>query len=177
MRKWLITGLIILAVGSLLVLLDRFLMKYSLEYASSRTRHLSHSRYNSVIRPGLRLENIDLSNSELSNCRIPQSDLRNASLAMTILIDADLSRSNLTMANLSGANLTGANIRKALLQGTLLHNANMERADLRSSQIYEADLSTTNLKNAQLDGVISDRITRWPPGFSPRKHGVTIIGQ
>ena len=74
-------------------------------------------------------------------------------------------------ANLSGANLTGANLRGANLTGADLYEANLNGANLNGAYLRGA-----NLTGADLYGAYSNKYTRWPDGFSPKRtadHGVS----
>jgi hypothetical protein len=78
-------------------------------------------------------------------------DLRGEDLADAFLADADLSDTDLRGIDFAGADLGSANLTNADLRGT-----NLEEA---------------NLTNARLLRACYDTLTRWPPGFDPRRHG------
>ena len=115
------------------------------------------------------------------------------------LVGADLDGANLVQANLRGARLQAANLRDANLQGSTLGGANLTvaelphtnlaGADLRGADLRKAELLATNLAHSDLRGVnltgarlslvdftgaCYDRLTRWPRGFDPRKHGAIL---
>ncbi len=94
-------------------------------------------------KPGVNLQNSDLSYSKLSNI-----NLSNANLQQSQLISSDLS-----YATLNSVNLSEAILRNAKLIGSQLHDANLRNSDLQG-----ADLSYSNLQNAILTGANLDQV-------------------
>lgn len=108
---------------------------------------------------GLRLNQVDLRQTDLSNANLVGFDIR----------DADLTGADLSGAELTGANLTRASLRFANLNKTRLDNCSMPYVDLRKanlsgasmiktfmpkSSVEGADLKDANLEGATISGVI-----------------------
>ena len=76
---------------------------------------------------------------------------------------------------LAGANLAFLSLRGADLQGADLRGANLTGARLQEADLRGADLRHASLFGANLRGVLYDRATRWPVGFSPWYHRCTPV--
>lgn len=87
------------------------------------------------------------------------------------LTDGALRGLTLRSSNLNNAQLRSADLSGATLVGTSLSGADLRYADLRGATLYAVDLSGAQLAAARLDGVIYDRATTWPDGFSPPPSG------
>jgi len=132
------------------------------------------------------LSGANLTGANLRGADLTGANLRGADLTGANLSGANLTGTNLITANLSGANLTGANLRGANLTGADLYEANLNGANLTWADLYEANLNGANLNGAYLRGAnltgadlygaYSNKYTRWPDGFSPKRtadHGVS----
>jgi hypothetical protein len=89
---------------------------------------------------------------------------------------ARLAGSNLTAMDLSRIRLRKADLRGACMVRTRcfdtdFRHADLRRTDLRDALLAGADLRGAHLQGARLTGAVYDRSTRWPSGFSPKKHG------
>ena len=84
------------------------------------------------------------------------------------LVQASLSGASCVGARFPGANLREADFRDADLRDAVLCGANLRGADFCSADLRGADLRGTNLEDANLTGVIHDRRTRWPEGWTPQ---------
>jgi len=126
------------------------------------------------------------SSADLPGADLHGADLTHAFLDRANLSGADLSGANLTNtifdgANLSGANLSGANLTRTRFALANLQGANLRHADLRSTDLLGASTApATRLgravwEPANLTGARYDRLTRWPKGFDPLKHGAILI--
>jgi uncharacterized protein YjbI with pentapeptide repeats/transcriptional regulator with XRE-family HTH domain len=108
------------------------------------------------------LQEIDLSDTDLSGTYLSGADLSGAyllgaDLSGAYLLGADLSSAYLSGADLSSANLSsaylfGANLSGADLFGAYLRSANLRNAYLRSANLRNADLSGADLSGANLFG-------------------------
>jgi len=101
----------------------------------------------SVVRDGVRLQNINLCDANLRG-----AGLRGASLRGANLRGADLRGASLRGAGLRGADLRGANLRGANLRGANLFGADLRGADLCGANLYDADLGDADLGGAGLRG-------------------------
>src|SRR5437016_2185844 len=71
---------------------------------------------------------------------------------------------------LSGVDLSRANLRGADLRNSQLHKVILSNASLRGANLEAADLT-----GADLTGALFDCKTRWPKGFSWRRHGAMAV--
>ena len=120
---------------------------------------------------GIKLEKVNLANSNLVKTDFSEATARGANLANASLKDADLSGTNLAHANLFQANLTGITQMKKktetqkLSLGNIMfmiprpldtapngQRLNLEGADLRGAILRNADLRNANLSSAKLQG-------------------------
>ena len=124
--------------------------------------------------------NLSYANLGFANLRgaaLRDADLTGAYLFGANLIDvglynADLTGANLNFADLTGADLSDANLSEAFLLNADLTDANLTGADLTGADLSGADLSGADLTRADLTGAchgqyMSDRVSRWPEGFTP----------
>jgi uncharacterized protein YjbI with pentapeptide repeats len=72
------------------------------------------------------------------------------------------------------ARLRRASLAKKMLRNADLRGADLREADLRGADLAGADLKGAKLEGARLDGAHYDAHTRWPAGFDPRQHGLTL---
>jgi hypothetical protein len=63
----------------------------------------------------------------------------------------------------------------AVLADAILRKAVLVRADLRKASLQGADLRQACLTGAKLTDAVYDDRTRWPTGFSPRRHGAKKV--
>jgi len=103
-------------------------------------------------RLGQSLENIQLSDKNLSGVQLSSAIFMNANLNGANLNGANLSGANLSDAELIGAELSGANLSGAKLDGAKLDGANLSGANLGSVILSSVILSGANLSGANLDG-------------------------
>jgi uncharacterized protein YjbI with pentapeptide repeats len=100
----------------------------------------------------LRLDEADLSASDLRGAVLRGSDLRDARLADADLTGADLAQTFLTGANFVRADLSGANLSQSLGDRAHLCNARLVGANLRGADLGYADLGDATLRDADLRG-------------------------
>ncbi|WP_199921368.1 pentapeptide repeat-containing protein [Streptomyces bicolor] len=130
-------------------------------------RDPAHDRGRTIDLRGVRLDDIDLKEADLSGANlagaaVTDSDLEDANLSGADLRGASLRGTNLTGADLSGtrseeavlndAVLAGANLSNARLNSAQLKSAVMTDADLRNAYLHKADLRQANLTDANMDG-------------------------
>jgi uncharacterized protein YjbI with pentapeptide repeats len=101
------------------------------------------------------LRNANLARADLSNAKLWRADLRNAVLVIADLSNAalayaDLSNADFRHADLSNANLALADLSNAYLVDADLSKASLRGADLNNANLYGADLSNANLARADL---------------------------
>ncbi|HVZ32337.1 MAG TPA: glycogen debranching protein GlgX [Polyangiaceae bacterium] len=136
---------------------------------SRRNLDLRHANLADV-----RIQNEDLSGSNLSEISLNQSkisdgkleevelsgsDLSGAQLVDARMANAQLSRASLQETDLSGADLRQAQFRGANLNGVRMIGAMVTHADLRNAQLSGADLSGANLDTATLVDANLERAT------------------
>lgn len=102
--------------------------------------------------------------------------LDNAELSDTNLSGKQWAHAHLANAELVRASLRGADLRGAQLGHACLMGANLQQADLRNADLSGCDLLHADFRGARLDGVNLklaryDQTTRWPPGFIPESRG------
>jgi len=96
------------------------------------------------------LENLDLSDIDLSGASMKRTALIGTNLSGARLAGVDLTRANLEGADLSGAILTGANLSDARLRGAKLAGCDLTDATLDGALFTRADL--TDIKAAGAKG-------------------------
>jgi len=109
------------------------------------------------------LNNITLSEADLSGAkiyiadmlgaRLDNADLRNITLYLVELESADLSSADLTGANLAGVNFTDAGLLKVNFNNSKLTSIDFSGADLQEADLSKADLLGVNFKESDLRGV------------------------
>ncbi|WP_433733517.1 pentapeptide repeat-containing protein [Nocardia sp. CA-129566] len=118
------------------------------------------------------LANGALAGITLTRANLVGADLHGADLSYTLLDGANLTRADLTAVelwntNLTHATLTDARLIGATFDGTELMEADLTGADLRGAKLYGADLTNAKLDSADLSGILYNKYTRWPNGFTP----------
>ena len=83
---------------------------------------------------------------------LSQADLRGVKLQKINLGNTNLKESKLQFSNLTGAQLGEANLTKSRLQEACLQSAHMQKCNLSGAGMLEANLQYTNLENASLEG-------------------------
>lgn len=90
------------------------------------------------------------------------------------------------MADFSGSDLSGLSLAFMTLWHTNFSHCNLsevsvsgdvifDRAILRFCNLSGADLSQAiSLETAKLEGSTYNKSTKFPPGFDPTKHGLTL---
>lgn len=123
---------------------------------------------------------VDLAEDDLRGADLRKADLRGADLESRDLTSADLTGARLDRATLCGAqldrcDLSWASLRDADLRGATLQGANLVEADLCRAHLEGADLTgVSNIAAALWRGAVANKLTRWPPGFSPTDAGVVM---
>jgi uncharacterized protein YjbI with pentapeptide repeats len=122
---------------------------------------------------GARLDNADLTQAHLVEAVLTRASLTGVRASEAAFNNADLSGADLQGAilddaDLSSANLQGANLKGASLQRTSLTSANLKGADLTGADLRAASFKGADLTGATLDDAKSDKVTRWPAGFTPK---------
>ena len=100
-----------------------------------------------MIKPGVNLSNIDLSEVSLQG-----ADLSGAKLENTNLIGVDLSGANLTETSLQRANLTGANLKDAILEKTDFTWANLANVKIVDLNYTPIDFIGNNIRSWDAGG-------------------------
>lgn len=103
--------------------------------------------------PGVKLDNCDLAEADLSESRWAESTLKFANLRKANFNFAHLEQANLSNADLEMATLLGANLDLANLRESNLRGANFQGAHLMGAILEGADLSGANFKETRVDGV------------------------
>lgn len=98
------------------------------------------------------LQEIDLSEADLSNASLSRADLRDVDLRRANLSQAFLREAKINRSNLSEANLSRAVLRKAEVWRANLHQATLWEADLRGANLSDSDLRNSQLNAANLSG-------------------------
>jgi membrane protein implicated in regulation of membrane protease activity len=113
--------------------------------------------------------NEDLSGAVLISANLSDAHGEGATLACAQWARASKTPtcSQYANANLTGATLTSAHLSSADLTDAILVGTDLTGADLTAAKLYGADLSGATLTGAQLDGIVYDRSTKWPNGFTP----------
>ncbi|HIL70119.1 MAG TPA: pentapeptide repeat-containing protein, partial [Verrucomicrobia bacterium] len=96
------------------------------------------------------LHGLNLSNYDLSLCRMEGAVLSKAKLKRTDLRAADLTDADLSECLLEGAYLIEARLTRTNLSRAYLKQANLSDSDLIESCLKEADLTEANLYSANL---------------------------
>jgi len=119
------------------------------QYSAGRRGFLRSELASARLR-GVRLEEADLSLSDLSRAELSGANLRSARL-----VRADLEESYLCSADLTGASLERSNLFRAFLCKANLEQANLGGADLTEANLYEATVTEGQLaRAAKLKGVL-----------------------
>lgn len=112
------------------------------------------------------LRDLDLSYVNFSGADMYKADLSGSKLTGSKLRSADLNQAFLIETKFSKADLTGAILAAADLSGALLADCILLQADLTATVLKGADLrSCVGLTPQQLEAVIFDHTTRFPPGL------------
>jgi uncharacterized protein YjbI with pentapeptide repeats len=120
---------------------------------------------------GANFRGAKISGADLEDALRP-ANLQYALLSGANLQGADLGSVDLVAARLEHANLQGANLQKANLQGADLWGAKLQGADLQHANLRHVTLLGANLQEAKnldmadLTGIVYDKHTQWPAGFT-----------
>ena len=118
------------------------------------------------------LEKVNLTNCHLRRANLSHKRMRGAIFAFADLDGSDLSAADLSGANFENANLTMCDFFEANLSNCKFNGARMTKVNLLNSLLYGADLSKAIIDRVRWMGARYDRHTRFPPDFSPEKHGL-----
>ena len=127
------------------------------------------------------LDYANFSNSNLYGVRFEHTDMRNAIFNKVNLGFARLNDSFLVNAKFIGTNLVRARLINADLQYADFSDADLQHADFSGADLRGADLRTAkNLEDAFLKGAkytlrSGGDVTRFPPNFNPRQHGMEEV--
>jgi len=96
----------------------------------------------------------DFSSANLQNVNLSDADLTFAIFRNADLTNAKLSNAILTVANFDSANLQNVNLSDTDLRKAIFRNADLTNANLSNAVLTGADLTDANLTGAVLDGAI-----------------------
>ena len=96
----------------------------------------------------------DFSSANLQNVNLSDADLTQAVFKDANLTNANLSNAILVVTNFDSANLQNVNLSDAVLRKAILRNADLTNANLSNAVLTGADLTDANLTGAVLDGAI-----------------------
>jgi len=143
--------------------------------------HLDRNYYlRNIISGKANFSSTNLSNADLSLCRLPDGDFRFSHLKWTIFAGADLWSADFRGANLHCANMRGCNLTDANFSGTIIDRVELDeftildRTNFTDALLTYLDLSSTSLDNIDLKGV-SYHSVLFPKGFDPDKAGMTHV--
>ena len=108
------------------------------------------------------LRNVNLRNANLQGVDLKGVDLRDADLTRADFRDADLTRAQLENATILFADFEHATLVSANLRG-VKKGTTFPRAILLGAYLQGADLTNAMLEHANLQGVVWDALTLWPP--------------
>lgn len=100
----------------------------------------------------LHVGEVDLAESDFTDCNLRDYDLSDCRLAGAIFLEADLIGTDFSDADLSGADLRRANLRNACLDRIDGSRANLSEADLTDATLADANLREARLADANLTG-------------------------
>lgn len=104
-----------------------------------------------------RLNNLNKSTIQLSDCFLSSANLTHINLAGANLSSAILENSQLYQANLSSANLISTDFSFAKLREANIKMARLDYADLRNADLFGAEMVGANLFEANLERANLDR--------------------
>ena len=104
---------------------------------------------------------------DLSGTILTLSSLQEIDISQTILTDSDMSYSELVVADLDGAFAFNANFTDADLEGASLVGAMLSDANLTHANLNGTNLTGARLQDANLHDICYDKFTRWPERFTP----------
>jgi uncharacterized protein YjbI with pentapeptide repeats len=81
-----------------------------------------------------------------------KADLRGTKLQNANLSDSNLEEVKFQFSNLKGAILTGSNVNKGKFQDVNLTNVKLNNADLKQANFFEANLQHADMENSNLQG-------------------------
>ncbi|MCB9610455.1 MAG: pentapeptide repeat-containing protein [Alphaproteobacteria bacterium] len=164
---------------------DSNLSGASLQNADMQFAHADRSVLRGADLTSSNLNGASFRSANLQACRLGGSKLGSVNLAGADMRDADLNHADLTGTSLSGASLISANLRSSILRGAFLskadlQGANLSHVDLRHASMGSANLLDAILEDADLRGAKDyvwkgDPPTRWPDGYEPEEHGVSVF--
>ncbi|RYD62788.1 MAG: pentapeptide repeat-containing protein [Verrucomicrobiaceae bacterium] len=80
--------------------------------------------------------------------------------------------------DLTDAVLRGGNLKQTTFTGARLVQTDFSRDNLGgSTRLQGADLSSAEIEDCRFDGAEYDFATRFPEGFTPEKHGLSLQPQ
>ncbi len=97
---------------------------------------------------GLRLNNVDMSESELSSVSFTGAYFSNVNFSNTNLAYSELSLTNLKKVDFKNSNLIGAVLRKSNLSNVDFSGSDLQYIDLTGSILRKTNFSKANLSNA-----------------------------
>ena len=123
------------------------------------------------LKSGESFANADYSNLDLYAIALNDANLEQINFSQSILTNAELVDTNFKGANLCNTDLRGANLTGADLTGANLSGAYLSRADLRGANLTDAKLEDTQFKVT-----IYDSETIFPEGFDYKNSGAVGPG-
>jgi hypothetical protein len=147
----------------------------NLEKTSWTVGHLNSKNLSGMRLSDSNLETADLSRTNLKNANLSWSRLgaalvRETDLRGANLKSANLERARLTDARLDGADLSRANLDRASIdEETSLTGAKLDEASFFGAEIHAKSFLRASLVNARYSAD-----TRFPQGFDPAEHGMTL---
>ena len=123
----------------------------------------------------INLTQVDLRGADLpSHARLSRALIRRSSLMRAILPDANLREVDFAKTVLEHSDLRRADLRDAILSGARLAHADLGGANLTNATLDDADLSEVTHGGTDFSGATANRATKWPEGFVPEAHGISI---
>ncbi len=119
--------------------------------------HLEYANLSEAAADGARFRGADMTFINLTGVSLNAADLAGATMFF----------GNLTRANLNSADLNNADLSHADLTGAGLFQADLTGADMSAAVLTGANLTGAQLTRASLGGIVYDRNTKWPAGFTP----------
>ena len=128
----------------------------------------------SAYKAGKKLDNLDLTGLDLSECVLTGAFLRNsilekanlagadlsgADLTDVILTDADMSKCKMTGADLNGVSASRIKAKEADLTSAGLQMADLSKADLSGAILTKAIIEDTDLEGACLKGSLCNKVS------------------
>jgi uncharacterized protein YjbI with pentapeptide repeats len=132
---------------------------------------LSNSNFYNTYFSVVNLQKANFWNSKMEKAQFcSYIDLRGANFNNAILNYISAYKAKLQKALMKDAYLQGAKLQGAHLQG-----AHLERAHLEQALLHGADLRDAHLGGTYMSGLLYDNMTKWTPGFDPKKYGAINV--